>query len=104
MGCAEGTDAPQALRRGGNLGRVGSIPVFVFPGMAGHPCPTLRAISLSLQDEENRHIPERDDLGTPSCQGVKRLVWDPKTFAEAHPTGRAVSEEGLGEWDGQTGV
>ena len=58
----------------------GSIPVFVFPGMAGHPCPALRAISRSLQGEP------------------------PATFAEAHPTGRAVSEEGLGEWDGQTGV
>jgi len=28
-----------------------SIPVVFFPGMAGHPCSTLRAISLSLQGE-----------------------------------------------------
>ena len=25
------------------------MPVVFFPGMAGHPCPTLRAVSLSLQ-------------------------------------------------------
>ena len=28
-----------------------SIPVVCFPGMAGHPCPTLRATSLSFQGE-----------------------------------------------------
>jgi hypothetical protein len=42
----------------------------------------------------------------PSCQGVNRSVWDPKTFAkvEARPTVRAVSEERIGVWDGQTDV
>jgi len=29
----------------------GSMPVVFSPGMAGHPCPTLRATSLSLQGE-----------------------------------------------------
>jgi len=29
----------------------GSIPVFFFPGMAGHPCLILRATSLSLQGD-----------------------------------------------------
>ena len=27
----------------------------------------------------------------PSCQGVKRSVWDPETFAEARPTGRQIA-------------
>jgi hypothetical protein len=40
----------------------------------------------------------------PSYQGVRRSVCDPETFApraEARPTGRAVSKERLGDWDGQ---
>jgi hypothetical protein len=37
-----------------------------------------------------------------SYQGVRRSVWDPETFAqaEARPTGRTVSKERLGDWDG----
>ena len=40
-----------------------------------------------------------------SYQRVRRSVWDPETFAqvgsaEARPTGRAVSKERLGDWDG----
>jgi hypothetical protein len=79
------------------------MPVVLFPGTAGHPCPTLPAKSLSLQGE--RQILERDDLG-PSYRGVRRSVWDPDTFAPgavARPTGRAVSRvsrERLGDWDG----
>jgi hypothetical protein len=46
-----GAPAPQAFRRGEHMSRVGSIPVVFFPGMAGHPCLTLRATSLSLQGD-----------------------------------------------------
>ena len=44
---------PAGLRRGEHRGRVGfdQIPVGFFPGMAGHPCLTLRATSLALQGE-----------------------------------------------------
>jgi hypothetical protein len=41
----------------------------------------------------------------------RRSVWDPETFApghtsrvEARPTGRAVSRERLGDWDGPMAV
>ena len=47
----------------------------------------------------------------PSWQGVKSVVAggqvrDPETLAqgEARPTGRAVSKERLGDWDGQPDV
>ena len=42
----------------------------------------------------------------PSWQGVKRSDWDPETLSqgEARPTGRAVSKERLGDWDGQPDV
>ena len=43
----------------------------------------------------------------PSYQGVRRSVSDPGAFAQGHesrlearPTGRAVSRERLGDWDG----
>jgi hypothetical protein len=36
---------------GATLGGWSSIPVVFFPGMAGHPCLTPSAISLSLQGE-----------------------------------------------------
>jgi len=38
----------------------------------------------------------------PSCQRVKRSIWDPEPFprAEARPTGHAVSKERLGDWEG----
>jgi hypothetical protein len=47
----------------------------------------------------------------PSYQGDRRSVCDPETFAprqkpkaEARPTGRAVSKERLGDWDGRMEV
>jgi hypothetical protein len=47
----------------------------------------------------------------PSYRGVRRSVWDLETFApghtsraEARPTGRAVSGERLGDWDGPMAV
>jgi hypothetical protein len=53
--------------RGGNLGRVGFDTRSFFPGMAGHPCPTLRAIFLP--SKESHHILERDNLGPPVVPG-----------------------------------
>ena len=78
--------------------------------MAGRPCPILRATSLSLQGEP-ADIEKGMISARPSCQGVGS---DPETFgfekvsgsqtdflrAEARPTGRAVSRERLGDWDG----
>ena len=43
-------DDDEAFRRGEQWAGWGSIPVFP-PGMAGHPCLTLRARSLSLQGD-----------------------------------------------------
>jgi hypothetical protein len=47
----------------------------------------------------------------PSYQGVRRSVWDLETFAlghksraEARLTGRAVSRERIGNWDGPMAV
>jgi len=36
---------------GSTLAGWGSMPVFFSPGMAGHPCPTLRAKFLSIQGD-----------------------------------------------------
>ena len=42
------------------------------PGMAVHQCPTLCAMTLSLSNEnENRQISERDDLGPPVVSGAR---------------------------------
>ena len=49
--CHPKGDAPQALQRGATWAGWGSIPVVFFLGVAGHPCPTLRAISLSVPGE-----------------------------------------------------
>jgi hypothetical protein len=47
----------------------------------------------------------------PSYRGVRRSVWDPETFAPGHKsmaearfTGRTVSRERLGDWDGPMAV
>jgi len=47
----------------------------------------------------------------PVVPGVRRSVSDPGTFAQGHesrlearPTGRAVSRERLGDWDGPMAV
>jgi hypothetical protein len=49
----------------------GSMPIIFSPGMAGHPCHTLRATSLS--SKENRQISERDDLGPPVVPGGQEI-------------------------------
>jgi hypothetical protein len=48
-------------------------------------------------------------LARPSYKGVRRSVWETfapghKSRAEARPTGRAVSRERLGDWDGPMAV
>jgi hypothetical protein len=73
--------------------------------MAGHPCPTLRATSLSLS-KENRQISESDDLGPPVVPGDQEIGLGSRKLrrAEARPTGRAVPRERLGDLDGQMAV
>jgi hypothetical protein len=41
----------EAFRRGERMGRMGFDSRIFFPWMAGHPCLTLRATSLSLQGD-----------------------------------------------------
>ena len=53
--------------------------------------------------KENRQISERDDLGPPVVPGGQEIGLGsrnlrPKT--EVRPTGRAVSKERIGDWDG----
>ena len=45
------------------------MPVVFFPGMAGHPCPALRATSLSLQGEPADIVKGCHDLGPPRGSG-----------------------------------
>jgi hypothetical protein len=74
------------------------MPVVCFLGMAGHPCPTLRATSLSLLlylQGEPADIGE-GYLGPPVVPGSQEIGRDSETFApgaEARPTGRAVCRE-----------
>ena len=44
-------DDDEAFRRGERMGRVGFDSRIFFPWLAGHPCLTLRAMSLSLQGD-----------------------------------------------------
>jgi hypothetical protein len=56
---------------------------------------------------ESRHIPKRDDLGPPVVPGGQEIGLGTRNLrprAEARPTGRAVSKERLGDWDGPIGV
>jgi len=75
----QGTDAPQAFRRGEHMSRVGFDPLF-SPGIACHPFLTLSATSLSLQGGpanigmcQKVMIPAR-----PLYKGVRESVWDPE--------------------------
>ena len=52
-----------------------------FPhGMAGHPCPTVRVTSLSIQGEAV-DIGKGMISARASYQGVRSSVRDPETFA-----------------------
>jgi hypothetical protein len=83
--------------------------------MTGRPCPTLRATSLSLQEEpadigkglfRPALVAGDKELCTRSCSNKHTgdRIGMPETFAkaeaEACPTGRPVSKERLGDWDG----
>ena len=66
------------------------------------------ATSLSLQGEPGSYWKVQNGMisARPSYQGVRRWVWDPKTFVpgqkpkvEARPTRRTVSMERPGDWD-----
>jgi hypothetical protein len=71
--------------------------------MAGHPCPSLRATSLS-PSKENRQISERSGKGMISARPTHQEIGlgsrNLRLKAEARPTGRAVSRERLGDWAG----
>ena len=71
---AQDPDAPQVLRRGANLVRVGLDTRSFFPWVAGHPCPTLRTLfRYPVPSKEKWHIPESDDLGPPVVPGGQRV-------------------------------
>ena len=57
------------------------FPCF-FPWMAGHPCLTLRARSLSLQGDPVRNT-ERDDPGTPVVPGRLWIGFGSRTLERA---------------------
>ena len=80
----------EAFRRGERMGRVGFDSRIFFPWMAGHPCLTLRARSLSRRSGEYRKgmIPAR-----PLHQGGCGSVWDPEP-----------SKERVGDWGGPATV
>ena len=65
-----GAGLRQALRCGGNLGRVG-FDTHRFSSWDGR-CPTLRATHL-FPSKENREIPERDDLGPQIVPGGQEI-------------------------------
>jgi len=55
----------------------GSNPIPAIPGMAGHPCLTLRVTSLQVPSKETRRTLKRDDPGS-MYQGSRGSVWIPK--------------------------
>jgi hypothetical protein len=64
-------------------------------------------VRYPFPSKENRHIQRRDDLGTPVIPGGQEIGLGSRNLrprAEAQPTGRAVSKERLGNWDGQMAV
>jgi hypothetical protein len=88
------------------MGRVG-FDARSFSSLGWQVTRAPHYVRRPFPSKENRQISERDDLGPPVVPGVGRSVWDPETFApgqksraEARPTGRAVSRERLGDWDG----
>jgi hypothetical protein len=60
-------DDDEALRRGERMGRVGSIPVFFFPGwQVTRVSPYVRG---PFHSQEIRRISQRDDPGPPVVPG-----------------------------------
>jgi hypothetical protein len=79
-------------------------PPVVYPDI-----PERRQVARLSRGPSKECVDIQAILGTGSAgvaQGVRRSVWDPEIFApghksraEAHPTGRTVSRERLGDWD-----
>jgi hypothetical protein len=63
-------------------------------------------VRYPFPSQESRHVLERDDLGPPVVPGVRDRVGIPKSppEGEIRPTGRAVSKQRLGDWDGLADV
>jgi hypothetical protein len=59
---------------GNTWARWGSIPVVFFPGMAGHPCPTLSHPTCDVPFPPRRTGEYRKGMisARPSYQGVRR--------------------------------
>ncbi len=89
----------------------GSIPVVVFPGMAGQRVPPY--VRRLFPSKVNRQISERDpvepggqELGSGSrnlrAKGVAKDVLGRGSYLNRSvpSQGRAVSRERLGDWDG----
>ena len=77
----------------------GSIPVVFFPGMAGHPCPTL--CTIPFPPRRTGRYRKGMISARPSWQGVKRWgfeVWDPEIFTQgggtSHGARRLLSRSG----------
>ena len=68
------------------MNTINRAPPLFPPGMAGHPCLTLLATSLSLQGDPAK---PRDDPGPPVVPGGQGSIWDPET-----------SRERVGDWGG----
>jgi hypothetical protein len=73
-------DDDEAFRRGERMGRAGFDSRIFSPWMAGHPCPTLRARSLSLQGDRTS---ERDDPGPPVVPGGLGIGLGSRTLERA---------------------
>jgi hypothetical protein len=101
MRCGGGTEASQALRRGGNLCRVGVDTRSCFPWDGRSPVshPTC---DVPFPPKEDRQISERDDLGPHVVPGGQEIgLWDSKTVAQGGGTSHGASRL---DWDGQVVV
>jgi hypothetical protein len=95
-------EGPPAFRCRGKMGRVGFDARSFFPWNGRSPVsyPTCK---VPFPPRRTGRYGKGMISARPSYRGVRRSVWDPETFAPgavALPTGRAVSRERLGDWDG----
>jgi len=91
---------------GTTWGRVGFGARSFFRWMAGHPVSHPTCDVPFLPRRTGRYWKGMISA-LQSYQRVRRSVWDPENLrprVEARPTGRAVSRERLGDWDGPMAV
>jgi hypothetical protein len=87
------------------------MPVVFFDARRSHVTRVPPYVRRHFPPKENRQISERDVLGPPVVPGGQEIGLGSrnlrprhKSRAEARPTGRAVSWERLGDWDGPMAV